>query len=101
MAGNCPSWSRCIKHVEIIHNLLDLNILEEALTHPKAHFDSLEERKARKCAIETRFQGQGTFNVFVGEFRRGSLEKKDAWRTWRAYALLRIFLCLWAPTQGL
>ena len=40
--GNCPLWTRCIKHVEKIHYLLNRKDLEEALADPKAHWDSLE-----------------------------------------------------------
>ena len=43
--SNCPSWSRCVKHVENIHYLLDTKDLEEALANQKAHWNNL--RKVR------------------------------------------------------
>ena len=52
---NCPLWTGCIKHVENIHYLLNTKDLEEALADPKAHWDSLEESKARKRGIETKY----------------------------------------------
>ena len=69
-AGNCLSWSGCIKHVENIHCLLDPKDLEEALPNLKVHWNSLEESKARKCTIETRFQGQSTLDDCIEEFGR-------------------------------
>ena len=73
---NCPSWTRYIKHVENIHYLLDLKDLEEALADPKAHWDYLEESKARKRRIETRYQGQRTLYDCVEEFGHRSTETK-------------------------
>ena len=98
---NCPSWIECIKHVGNIHYLLDQKDLEEALADPKAHWDSLEESKVRKRGIETQYQGQSTLDDCVEEVGRRSAEIKDAWPTWRACVLLRIYLCTWASTQGL
>ena len=66
--SNCPSWTRCIKHVENIHYFLDQKDLEEARTNPKAHWDSLEESKPRKYRIETWYQGQSTLDNCVEEF---------------------------------
>ena len=45
--SNCASWSRCVKHVENVHYLHDPKDVEEALANPKAHWDDLEDRKAR------------------------------------------------------
>ena len=53
--GNSPSWSGRVKHVENIHYLLYPKDLKESLAHPKANWDSLEEIKVRKSAIDTRF----------------------------------------------
>ena len=72
--SNCPSWTGCIKHVENIHYLLDQKDLEEALADPKAHWDCLEESKARKRGIETRYQGQSKLDDCVEEFGHRSAE---------------------------
>ena len=74
--GNCPSWTRCIKHVENIHYFLDQKDLEKALADPRAHWDSLEESKARKCGIETRYRGQSTLDDYVEEFGHSSVESE-------------------------
>ena len=74
--GNCPPWTGCIKHMENIHYLLDWKDLEEALADPKAHWDSLEESKARKRGIKTRYQGQSTLDDCVEEFAHRSAETK-------------------------
>ena len=73
---NCPSWARCIKHVECIHYSLDKKDLEEVLIDPKAHWDSLEESKARKHGMETWYQGQSTLDDCVEEFWHRSAETK-------------------------
>ena len=74
--SNCPSWTECIKHMEDIHYLLDQKDLEEALADPKAHWDSLEESKARKRGIEIWYQGQSTLDYCVEEFGCRSVETK-------------------------
>ena len=74
--GNCPSWSRCIRHMETIHYFLGPKDWEEALANPKAHWGCLEESKARKRGIETRFQGQSTLDDCVEEFGHRSVETK-------------------------
>ena len=56
--------------------MVDEKDLEEALVDPKAHWDSLEESKARKRGIETRYQGQSTLDDCVEEFGRWSVETK-------------------------
>ena len=48
--------------MEDIHYLLNQKDLEEALVEPKAHWDCLEESKAKKRGIETRYQGQSTLD---------------------------------------
>ena len=73
---NCPSWTRCIKHVENIHYLLNRKDLDKALVDPKAHWDSLEESKARKHGIETQYQGQSMLDDCVEEFDHRSAETK-------------------------
>ena len=72
--GNCPLWTECIKHVENIHYLLDQKDLEEVLADPKARWDILEESKARKRGIETRYHGQSTLDDSVEEFGHRSSE---------------------------
>ena len=62
--------------MENIHYLLDRKNLEEALADPKAHWDSLEESKARKRGIEIRYQGQSTLDDCVEEFGHRSAENK-------------------------
>ena len=74
--GNCSSWTGCVKDVENIHYLLDQKDLEEALVDPKAHWHSLEDRKARKRGIETWYQGQSTLDKCVEEFGGRSAETK-------------------------
>ena len=67
--GNCPSCTGCVKHVEDIHYSLDPNT--------KAHWDNLEESKASKCRLETRYQGESMLDECVEEFRcRGAKTKK-------------------------
>ena len=44
--------------MENIHYLPDQKHVKEALVDPKAHWDNLEDSKARKLEIETRYQGQ-------------------------------------------
>ena len=56
--GNCPSWTGCVKHVENIHYLLDSKDLEEDLADPRAHWDSLEESKARKRGLRPGIKGK-------------------------------------------
>ena len=74
--GNCPSWTACFKHIENIHCFLDPKDSEEALVDPKAHWYSLEESKARKRGIETRYQEQSTWDKYVEEFGRRNTETK-------------------------
>ena len=74
--SNYPSWTGCIKNVENIHYLLDQKDLEETLADSKAHWDYLEESKARKCGIETPYQRQSTLDDCVEEFGHRSAETK-------------------------
>ena len=98
---NCASWSGCVKHAQNIHYLEDPNDVEEVLADPKAHWDSLEESKARKHAIETRYQGQSRLDKCVEEFGCRSTEMKRCVKIWRVCAMLIIYLCISAPVQGL
>ena len=75
-AINCLSWSRCVKHVENIHYLLDPKDLEEVLANLKAHWHNLEETKARKHGLETRYQAQSTLDECVEEFGHTSARTK-------------------------
>lgn len=77
-AGNCLSWSGCIKHVEHKHYLLDPKYLEEAHADLKDHGDSLEERKARKRTIKTWFQGKGKLDDCMEGFGHRGVETKRA-----------------------
>ena len=61
--GTCPSWTGCIKHVENIHYLLDRKDLEEALADPKAHWDNLEESKARKWKLRPGIKGKARWMI--------------------------------------
>ena len=45
---NCVLWSGCVKYVQNIYYLEDPKDVEEALTDPKAHWDSMEKSKVRK-----------------------------------------------------
>ena len=62
--------------MENIHYLSDQKDLEEALVDPKAHWDNLEDSKARKRGIEILYQGQSTLDECVKEFVRRSAETK-------------------------
>ena len=48
--------------------MLDTKYLEEVLTNPKAHWDTLEESKARKRIIATQFQGKNMLDDYGEEF---------------------------------
>ena len=50
--------------------------MEEALANPKAHWDDLEDRKARLQGVDTRLQGQSTLDECVEEYGCGSAERK-------------------------
>ena len=45
---HCPSWTGCVKHVEKTHCLHTPEEIDEALADPKAHWDNLEDKKARE-----------------------------------------------------
>ena len=74
--SNCALWFGCVKHVENVHYLHDPRNVEEALTNPKAHWDSLEDRKARLQGVDTWLQGQSMLDECMEEYRRGSAERK-------------------------
>ena len=67
--SNCASWSGCVKHVENVHYLHNPKDVEEALARPKAHWDNLEDRKARLQGVDTRLQGQSKLDECVGRIR--------------------------------
>ena len=73
---NYASWSGYVKHVENVHYLHDPKGVEEALTNLKAHWDDLEDRKARLRGVDTQLQGQSTLDECVKEYGRGSAEWK-------------------------
>ena len=74
--SNCASWSASVKHVENVHYLHDPKDVEEALANPKAHWDDLEDRKARLQWVDTQLQGQSTLEECVEESGHGSAERK-------------------------
>ena len=45
-----------MKHVENVHYLYDLKDAEEAVTNPKAHWNDLDDRKARLRGVGTWLQ---------------------------------------------
>ena len=53
----------------LLHNPNDV---EGALANPKAHWDDLEDRKARLHGVGTQLQGQSTLDECMEEYRRGS-----------------------------
>ena len=65
--SNYASWYRCVKHIQSVHYLHDPKDVEETLTNPIAHWDDLEDRKARLRGLDTRLQGQSTLDECVGE----------------------------------
>ena len=73
---HCPSWTGCVKHVENRHCLHTPEEIDEAITDPKAHWDNLEDKKARERGVETRHQGQSTLDECMPEYGRGSGERK-------------------------
>ena len=62
--------------MENVHYLLNPKDLEEALADPKAHWDNLEQSKARKRGTETRYQGKSRLDECMEEFGRGRAETK-------------------------
>ena len=74
--SNCALWSRWVKHLEDVHYLQDPKDVEEAITNPKAHWDDLEDRKARLQRVDTRLQGQSSLDECMEEYGRGSVERK-------------------------
>ena len=65
-----------MKRVENVHYLHNTKDVEEALTNPKAHWDDLEDRKARLQGVDTRLQGQSTLDKCVEEYGPGSAKRK-------------------------
>ena len=54
---HCPLWTGCVKHMENRHCLHTPEEIDEALADPKAHWDNLEDKKARERGVETQHQG--------------------------------------------
>ena len=50
--------------------------IDEAVANPKAHWDNLEDKKARERGVETPHQGQSTLGECMPEYWRGSAERK-------------------------
>ena len=73
---HCPSWIGCVKHVENTHYLHTPEEIDEAVANHKAHWDNLEDKKARERGVETRHQGQSTLDECMQEYWRGSAERK-------------------------
>ena len=65
-----------MKHVENRRCLCTPEEIDEALTDPKAHWDNLEDKKARERGVETRCQGHNTLDECMPEYGRGSGERK-------------------------
>ena len=72
----CASWSGYVKHMESMHYLHNPKDVEEAPTNSKAHWDNLEDRKARLRGVDTQLQGQSTLDECVEEYGRGSAKRK-------------------------
>ena len=45
-----------------------LEEIDETVANPKAHWDNLEDKKARERGVETRHQGQSTLDEYVLEY---------------------------------
>ena len=65
-----------MKHVENTDCLHTPEEINEAVSNPKAHWDNLEDMKARERGVETRHQWQSTLDECVPEYWRGSAERK-------------------------
>ena len=61
----------CLEHA-LLHTPEEI---DEAVANPKAHWDNLEDRKARLRGVESWLQGQSTLDECVEEYGRGSAEK--------------------------
>ena len=73
---HCPSWIGCVKLVENTHCLHTPKEIDEAVANPKAHWNNLEDKKARERGVQTRHQGQSTLDECAPEYWRGSAERK-------------------------
>ena len=96
---HCASWTGCVKHVENTHCLHTPEEIDEAVADPKAHWDNLEDKKARERGVETRHQGQSTLDECMPEYWYGSAERKVEGQTSHDCALWRICLCISAAGQ--
>ena len=50
--------------------------IEEAFADPKAHWDNLEDKKARERGVETRHQGQSMLDECMLEYWCGRAQGK-------------------------
>ena len=50
--------------------------IDEAVANPKAHWDNLEDRKARLHGVESQLQRQSKFDECVEEYGRGNAKRK-------------------------
>ena len=73
---NCAPWSGCVKHVHNVHYLHHPKDAEDTLANPKAHWDDLEDRKARLHGVDTQLQAQISLDRCVEEYGRGSAIRK-------------------------
>ena len=73
---HCPSWTGCVKHVENTHYLHTPEEIDEAVGNLKAHWDNLEDKKAREHGVQTRHQGQSTLDECMLEYWRESARRK-------------------------
>ena len=73
---HCPSWTEYVKPMENTHCLHTPEDIDEAIANPKAHWDNLEDKKARERGVETRHQGQSTLDECVPKYWRGSAKRK-------------------------
>ena len=65
-----------MKHVQNTHFLHTPEEIDEVVADLEAHWDNLEDRKARLCGVESRLQGQSMLDECMEESERGSAERK-------------------------
>ena len=99
--GNCPLWTRYIKHVENIHYLLNRKDLEETLVDPKVHWDIWRKARRGSARLRPGIKSKAHWMIVWKNLGTRVQKLKGALPTWRACVLLRIYLCTWAPAQGL
>ena len=87
--------------MENVHYLHDLKDVEKALSNPKAHWDDLEDRKARLWGVDTRLQGWSTLDECMEEYRHVSAERKCCMVNLAQLCTVEICLCILAPSLDL